>query len=245
MLFDNYGKGVVSLKYKLLVGNNIEGSGKKLAQSLSFFGFISEYCTNSFKKFEEMLSSFSYDGLIFYAMRVTDDTLRFIKQCRESYPDMKIYPIITSDLLKVKRQLIDAGAAACITMPYTDYSLCGDIIADFYTSDEMVILPEIADFLCSKRFPNHVLGFYSMCCAVETVIEHPESLEKITVGLYPIVAEKMNSTYENIERSLRVMLFSAFSKGVIINGKLVHKRIKNKELIKILADEYIEENGLR
>lgn len=245
MLSDYYGKGVEGLKYKLLVGNNIEGSGKKLAQSLSHFGFTSEYCTNSFKKFEELLSKFSYDGFIFFALRVTDNTLNFIKQCKDNYPNMKIYPIITSDLQKVKKQLIDASAASCITMPYTNYSLCGDIIADFYNSDEMVILPEIADFLCSKRFPDHMLGFYSLCCAVETVIETPESLEKITAGLYPVIAEKMNSTYENVERSLRVMLISAFSKGVIINGKLVHRRIKNKDLIRILADEYIEKYGLK
>ncbi len=245
MLSDYYRKDVEGLKYKLLVGNNIEGSGKKLAQALSHFGFTSEYCTNSFKKFEEMLSRFSYDGLIFFALRITDNTFGFIKTCSDSYPNMKIYPIITSDLLKVKKQLIEAGADACISMPYTDYSLCGDIIADFYTSDEMVILPEIADFLCRKRFPDHMLGFYSLCCALETAIEEPESLEKITVGLYPIIAKKMNSTYENVERSLRVMLIAAFSKGVIINGKLVHRRLKNKDLIKLLADEYIEEYGLR
>lgn len=187
----------------------------------------------------------SYDGMIFFAFRVTDNTLKFIKQCVSDHPNMKIYPIITSDLMKVKRQLIEAGATACITMPYTDYSLCGDIIADFFTNDEMVILPEVADFLCSKRFPDHMLGFYSLCCAVETVIENPESLEKITAGLYSIVAEKMNTTYENIERSLRVMLIAAFGKGVIINGEMQYRRIKNKDLIKILADEYIEEYGLR
>ncbi|MBO5163397.1 MAG: hypothetical protein J6B75_02990 [Ruminococcus sp.] len=245
MLSGYYGKGVEGLKYKLLVGNNIEGSGKKLAQTLSYFGFTSEYCTNSFKNFEELLSKVSYDGLIFFALRITDNTISFIQECKSNYPNMKIYPIITSDLTKVKKQLIDVGADACITMPYTDYSLCADIIGDFYTSDEMPILPEIADFLWRRRFPGHMLGFYSLCSALEIAIETPESLEKITIGLYPAIAEKINSTYENVERSLRVMLLSAFNNGVIINGKLVHRRIKNKELIKLLADEYIEENGIR
>ena len=70
------------------------------------------------------------------------------------------------------------------------------------------------------------------------VVHNPETADYGSTELYTAIAEKINNTYDNVERGLRVMLSSAFRKGVILNGKVEQRRMKNKELIILLAEEF-------
>ena len=238
-------KGMMKkLKFRLLFGDNIEGSGKRLAKIFSHFGFETEYCANLTKTLREQLKNKSYDGILFFALRASDNIYRFISDCRNAYPDIKIYPIISTDSNTVKQKLIDSGATSCLLMPYTEYSLCYEVINDFFSSDELIILPEIAEFLYTKGFPNQLIGFYVLCCAIEIVINAPHTLSKVTSLLYPSVAEIMNTTYDSVERSLRVLSSAAFKNGVNLNGEITKKRPKTKTLIALLADEYAKIYGL-
>lgn len=232
------------MKYKLLFGNNIEGTGKKLAKTFSHFGFETKYCANNIDTLEETLKGDNYNGIIFYALRITDNIYNFISKCKSIYPDIKIYPIISSNSQQIKNNLINAGAASCIVLPCTDYSICSDVINDFFSSDELIILPEIADFLFKKGFPNQIIGFYFLCCAVEYAIVNPESLSKVTILLYPKVAEIMNTTYKHVERALRVLAIAAFQKGVVINEEVTYRRMKTRDMIAVLAEEYTRKYGL-
>lgn len=232
------------MQSKILIGNTIDGMGKKLAKCLSHFGFETTYCANTFEVLLEEFAKKDYDGLIFFSLRISDKTDDFVKECHIRYPKLKIYPIITNPADAVTAKLIDMGATRCLLMPFSLYGVCGDIISDFCYSDNLAILPEIADFLYLKGFPNHLIGFYHLCCAVEKAILNPEMLNKEIMKLYQMTGETMNTTACHVERSIRILSIAAFKIGVKINGEITHTRLKNKELISTLSREYAIENGL-
>lgn len=232
------------MKYRLLFGNTIEGSGKRLARVFSNFGFETEYCANVLSIIDERLKETNFNGIIFFAFRITDKVHNFIKNSKKNYPDMKIYPIITTESEQIKSLLKEDGATNCLTTPYTEYSLCGDIINDFYSYDEIPVLPEIADFINKKGFSDRFVGFNFLCCAIELAIDFPEMLNKITRDIYPKTAEKMHTSYGNVERSIRVLSTEAFRGGIELNGKLTYRKPTNKELIRLLSEEYIKLHGL-
>lgn len=226
------------LKYCILIGNTIQNIGTRLARNLSYFGLSADTCSNSPDVFLEKLAEKNYDGLIFFILKIQNSTYSMISDLRAKYNNMKIYPIIFTASETVRQSLIEAGANKCFVMPYTDFSLCGEIICDFFNNYEMIIFPEIAEFLHKKRFSCKMQGFYYLCCAIKICLYKPEIIEKSVTGLYRCIAEEMNTSYSSVEKSLRTMLSQAFQKGVIFNDEIVHKRMKNKELILLLLDEF-------
>lgn len=233
------------MKYKLLIGDNIDKLGKKLANTFKLFGFDTVCCSNYLNVLEENLEKEHFDGCVFFAISVRETVFDFIRKCREKFSHLRIYPIITTDSTEVISKLMNCGATYCIIMPYLCYSVCIDIAWDF-EPDRYSIMPEIADFLHQRKFPYTMLGFYFLCCGIDTALENPDFLLYSSTEIYNTIARKMNSTYENVEHALRVMLSNAFRKGVVINGQLETRRIRNKELITILTEEFIKssENNL-
>lgn len=100
------------------------------------------------------------------------------------------------------------------------------------------ILSDIADFLSSKGFPNSMAGFSHLCCAVEKAVSDPDILNKETTEIYRITGDEMNISECHIERSLRSFSDAAFKNGIRINGELTEMKLKNRELIAALTEEY-------
>lgn len=224
------------MKYKLLIGDTIDNLGKNMANTIKYLGFETVYCSNYPDILEKMLSSEHFDGCIFYALTLNENIRKFIENCKKNYPQLKLYAVISTASDSVRLDLLNKGVDGCIVMPYTNCIACAEIAVDFYP--ELKHLPEIAGFLFKKKFPSTLVGFYFLCAAVKIMIENPNTIKYTSTELYNEIAKLINSTYDNVERGLRVMLSSAFRKGVIINNKLELRRMKNKDLIILLTEEF-------
>ncbi|MBR6580872.1 MAG: hypothetical protein IKK66_06190 [Ruminococcus sp.] len=224
------------MKYRLLIGDTIDHMGKNMANTIKYLGFETVYCSNYTDTLEKMLNEEHFDGCIFYALVMNENIRSFIRNCRNSYPQLKLYAIIATVSDSVRLELLKLGVTECIVMPYINCIACTEIAVDFYP--ELKLLPEIAEFLFKKKFPSTLIGFYFLCTAVKILIDNPETADYGSTELYTAIAEKINNTYDNVERGLRVMLSSAFRKGVIIKNKIENRRMKNKDLIILLAEEF-------
>lgn len=231
------------MKFKILCGNTIDGLGSRIAKSVKHFEFETSYCTNSFNTLWQKLSEEHYDGLIFFCIRDFGKVIEFVQECHLKYPALKIYPITTwNDNLN--SELKKAGASHCISVPYNEYSICADLVNDFHSADELPILPEIAEYLFNKGFPNHLIGFYFLSCIIEKAIESPYDLENAIMNLYDVTGRIMNAKNQHVERSIRIVSAAGFRNGIVINGEVSFTRLKNKELITVLTKEYATEFGL-
>lgn len=229
------------MKYKLLIGDTIDNMGKNMANTIKYLGFETVYCSNYPDTLEKMLNEEHFDGCIFYALIMNENIKNFIRNCRNNYPQLKLYAIIATISDSVRLELLNLGVTECMVMPYINCIACTEIAVDFYP--EMELLPEIAEFLFRKKFPSALIGFYFLCTAVKIIATNPEASDFSSTEIYTAIAEKINNTYDNVERGLRVMLSSAFQKGVIINNKIEHRRMKNKDLIILLAEEFRSISG--
>lgn len=229
------------MKYSILIGNTIQNIGTRLAKSLSYFGLNTDTCSNSLNVLNEKLSENHYDGLIFFIIKINDSSYSFISELRNKYDNLKIYPIIFTGSEVVRQDLIESGANKCIIMPYTDFGLCGEIICDLFNNNDWSIIPEIAEFLQKKNFNSNMHGFYYLCSAIKIYMHTPEIIRSSVINFYKTIAEEMSSTYSGVERALRTVISDAFRKGVPLNGEIVHRRMKNKDLITLLSAEYKEQ----
>lgn len=224
--------------YKLLMSNNFENLGRKLAGYLVHFGFKVVICSNIYADLFAELDKNSYDGLFFYAFELSEKTYSFIKTCILKFPHTKIF--VASNYQNINRiiNVIGRDSVKCIVYPYSVFDVCYDITECYYSHDEMIISPKTAEFLSERNFPASCRGFYYYCCLIECAVKAPDSVDSLTRKLYTSVADKMDTTYSNVERGIRVMLSTAYKRGIIINGNIIREPIKNKLLIRSLANDY-------
>lgn len=224
--------------YKLLIGNNFENFGRRLAEYLIHFGFETKICSNIFDELSDELEKNYYDGLFIFAFELSEKTRNFVKLCTMKFPKLKIFIASNDPNISRIRKITDSDLVKCITLPYSNFEVCYDIAECFYSPDELTINPRTAEFLSKRNFPTSCRGFYYYCCLIECAVMAPDSIDSLTRKLYTTVAEKMNITYSNVERGIRVMLSTAYKRGIIINNKMVYEPIKNKKLIRILVNDY-------
>lgn len=231
------------MKYNILVGNNIHNIGAKVAKNLSNFGFQTDTCSNSFNELAEKLENKHYDAFFFFILSVNKDYYKYISEVRKNYSYLKIYPAIFTVSEAIIQDLCDLGANKCIIMPSTDFEICCEIVSDFFHAPNMELFSDIYYFLQEKRFNRNTLGFYLLCTAIMIHLTEADAVNYPMMTLYEKVAERMNTSNENVERSLRNHLSRSFEKGVILDGAVVHRRMKNKDLILHLVNEFKKQNG--
>ncbi|MDE6775669.1 MAG: sporulation initiation factor Spo0A C-terminal domain-containing protein [Ruminococcus sp.] len=228
--------------YRLLFGNYISGLGAGFAKYISHFQFETSYCGNNKDTLMKNLHDSHYDALVFFESSPNEKAVDFIKECKSEFPELKIYVILFIDSMPFIQEAESYSDVVCIVAPVMESEICRMIAYDFYSSDEMPILPEVAGFLIEKGFRSGLIGFYYLGCAITIVLRDKSMLNRVMTDLYPAAAEYMNTTTAHIERAIRVMCDIAFSRGVMLNDSITNKRPPNKKLIYILAKEYIKKN---
>ena len=70
-------------------------------------------------------------------------------------------------------------------------------------SEPMSYHGKISNALLELGVPNHVKGYRYIVYAIELLIDHPEYIETMTKGIYPMVALEFNTTPSRVERAVR------------------------------------------
>lgn len=60
--------------------------------------------------------------------------------------------------------------------------------------------------------PDHLMGHPYICRAIELVVEDPLYINNISFGLYPKVAQDFDTTPQRVERAIRHLIETVFSR---------------------------------
>ena len=71
----------------------------------------------------------------------------------------------------------------------------------------------VSDVLCEIGVPSHIKGYRYLRTAIIQVVETPESIDKITTGLYPEIAKRFDTTSSRVERAIRHAIEVAWERG--------------------------------
>ncbi len=229
--------------YKLLVGDNLYGMGKKTAAGLEQMGFETVCCCNSYSNLWESLCEEEFSGVLFFGTLESEEMHNFVADCHEKFPEMNIYPILLSPSQALHSVLIEEGAKHCLTLPMTEYEICDEIVYDFYSGDDLPIIPKIGVFLTKKGFSSMYVGFSFLCYSIEMTVDDPAVLQKITSVLYPTIGERMNISASQVDRGIRILRQAALKKGIFRAENGADEKLTNKRMIGRLSKEFAESIG--
>ena len=128
-------------------------------------------------------------------------------------------------------------------LPGTEYQICEEIVYDFYSDDDVQIIPTIAAFVTSKGFSSEYSGFKFLCYSIEMVVDNPALLQEITKVLYPTIVEKMDISYGQVERSMRILKDAALTDAACGLYYEQKEKLTNKKIIGRLSKEFAESIG--
>lgn len=123
----------------------------------------------------------------------------------------------------IARNSVDLGANYYILKPFDLHILTKRII-EIAGSSRPVMLSqdnsvgfsiesEVNRILESLQIPTHFKGYTYLRDAILLVVEEPTIINEIMKKLYPIIAEKYQTTMHRVERSMRFAIETAWSKG--------------------------------
>ncbi len=233
------------MEKKILFGNNISNLGKIISKDFNFFNFKVSYCGNNYSNIMNNLQKFDFDALFFFVIHDSDELHSFMGNVKQSFPYLKIYPIICESSEIMKEKLLKYGVEKCFSLPITSENLCFSVIHDFFSDDEIMVSIEIAYFLIKNGFPHHVKGFYFLCMCMEMVIDEPKLFTNFSKLLYPSVRERTGSSVAWIERSIRNLSKMIYKNGVRFENYPDDKKLTNKALVKAISDKYCMMNNIK
>lgn len=102
----------------------------------------------------------------------------------------------------------------------------------------------ITDVLHELGMPGHIKGYSYARYAISLVVERPQLIDYITGELYPLVAEKFDTTPSRVERAIRHGIEVAWDRGDIetiqkwfgYTVSLTKGKPTNSEFIALLSD---------
>lgn len=117
-------------------------------------------------------------------------------------------------------------------------------------NNKMQALDEkISKIFISIGIPAHIKGYQYLRYAIKQVMDEPTLINNITKKLYPLVAEKFDSSPSKVERAIRHSIDVAWSRGKIENiNKLfgfkvynVNDKPTNGEFVALVADKLLHD----
>lgn len=111
-------------------------------------------------------------------------------------------------------------------------------------ADKVGITNRVTSVLLTLGMPPHLQGFQFMRDAVLLALEKPERLSALTKGLYPLIAQRCETSVLSVERSIRHAIEVTWSRGRIeamdtIFGRRVcnlREKPTNGEFISLLTE---------
>jgi two-component system response regulator (stage 0 sporulation protein A) len=79
---------------------------------------------------------------------------------------------------------------------------------------------EVTNAILSLRIPPFFKGFAYLRDAIMLTVQNPNLIKEITKKLYPIIANRYNTTIYRVERAMRFAIETAWNKG---NVELLHQ----------------------
>ena len=168
---------------------------------------------------------------------------------------------ISSD--KFVTKCMDMGVSYYMLKPVKSSTLrqrCEDVLTETNevsvknsqtNSNSKAIDEKISYIFMTVGIPAHIKGYKFLREAIKLTVEKPEFINSITKKLYPMIAERFNTTASKVERAIRHAIEVAWNRGKIekINnlfGIKVYSSTEkptNGEFIALIADKMLIEGA--
>ena len=110
---------------------------------------------------------------------------------------------------------------------------------------ERILDKRIMDIFLSVGISAHLQGYHYLKESVKVVMNDPNSINSVTKKVYPVVAEKFETTACRVERGIRHALEVSYAKGKIIHLNKIfgievltqNEKPTNSEFVALLADK--------
>lgn len=141
-----------------------------------------------------------------------------MRQTREIQTNNKTNFIVTSDIKNsfIERQVMENGASYFLIKPFETESLCSIIksiirknVSDECTDIEIIV----TDIIHRLGVPAHIKGYHYLRTAILEAAHNLQLMDCITKRLYPLVAEKYDTTPSRVERAIRHAIEIAWERG--------------------------------
>lgn len=228
------------MKYSLLTGDNIGGIGWNLSNALGNLGCSIIRCSNLFTELAGKCAEYKPDALVFFVTSESEELFSFVDKMVSEYPNMKIFVLSYVKSFQMRRRFEAAGITNFFLMPDLLSEICKYIVINLLPADEQHLMLDIMSYLGSKGISPLNSGFITMCIAMKLCILEPGLIKKITLRLYPCIAEELGSTPESVDQRLRRFSKSLNNNGVRFkqyNGKYP---VSNSRMIKLALEEFNE-----
>ena len=153
----------------------------------------------------------------------------------------------------LERELLSAGAAYFVLMPYDKAELIDRIFSlysargkhfDTQPADPQLRV-QVTEILHQIGVPAHIKGYHYLRDAIIMAIEDPEIINAVTKQLYPSVAKRYSTTSSRVERAIRHAIEVAWDRGDVdvLNsyfGYTIHNtrgKPTNSEFVAMISDK--------
>lgn len=233
-------------KIKVLICNDTI-SGVRMAAELNQFG-LSAFTRRNDK--ETILRSILKDkpDVVVSDLNLYDgDAVSVMRTARTILPLSPAF-VIFSDIYNnfIEKQVTDSGVSCFLFSPFDSEELYSAIISALnkkkYEQYDLEVV--VTDVIQKIGMPANVRGYRYVRTAVMECIENTNCLNSITKSLYPIVAEKHETTTSRVERAIRHAISATWQKG---NKNAIHSffgydlsafnQPTNSEFISLMTDK--------
>ncbi len=236
----------MEIKMKILICDDTI-SGTRMAAELNKFG-LSAFTRRNDK--ETILRSILKDkpAVVVSDLNLYDgDAVSVMRTAKTILPLSPAF-IIFSDIYNnfIEKQVIESGVSCFLFSPFDTEELYTAIISALNKkkSEQYDIEAVVTDVIQKIGMPANIRGYRYVRTAVMECIENTNRLNSITKALYPIVAEKHETTTSRVERAIRHAISTTWQKG---NKNAIHSffgydmntfnQPTNSEFISLMTDK--------
>lgn len=151
-----------------------------------------------------------------------DDAVSVMRTARTILPLSPAF-VIFSDIYNnfIEKQVTESGVSCFLFSPFDSKELYSAIISALnkkkYEQYDLEVV--VTDVIQKIGMPANIRGYRYIRTAVMECIENANCLNSITKSLYPIVAEKHETTTSRVERAIRHAISATWQKG---NKNAIH-----------------------
>ncbi len=234
---------------KVLIGDNTADYGVRIASALKDMG-ISAFTRR--RDSAALLNSIMRDNpdIVVVDLELPEsDSMALMNQVNNMLSNPPDF-IIVSDVSNsyIERQVIENGASYCLMKPFEVETLCS-IIKSVYSRPvspdccDMEIL--VTNTIQRLSIPPHIKGYHYLRTAILSSLSDDFILDSITKQIYPLVAEKYDTTPSRVERAIRHAIELAWNRGGSseistifgYNPDFYNCRPTNSEFIALISDK--------
>lgn len=206
-----------------------------------------------------LISTKQFNVLIFNILMSSDKICNLIKLAKMSNQNIKILLINNNSPLQTLYNFYDMGVNICLIRPFTVQTFIAGLNSILYTDYDKIVIDHISQIkkdmapenrlntiLFSLGISENMKSYSIIKDAIIYALKDTNSLNnQITRKLYPILAEKYNTTTSIIEHTIRTCIDKVWKRSKLnkINEKLNIKffsslqRPSNAEFISLLAEK--------